>query len=118
MADDEKKQMTENIRKVYHGVEFAKVEDQYDVIVQYDANAQSIALHFTNQTTKNIFKHDFDLESINKITHKVHMKPEPLANMIMDNLKSQELTAKNLRIYILADIKQGIFIFCVYVSMI
>ena len=118
MADDEKKANTENIRKVYHGVEFAKVEDKYDIAIQYDANAQSMALNFTNQTTKNIFKHEFDLESINKITHKHHATPQRVANMIMDNLKSQELTAKNLRIYILADIKQGIFIFCVYVCMI
>ena len=110
MAEDEKSEQRDNIRKIYDGIQFAKVEDKYDVSIQYDANSDILSLSFTNQNTKSVYKQDFDRASIAKITEKYHLESKLLSNMIIDSLDSKQRTAENLRIYILPNIKQGIIV--------
>eukprot|EP01084_Bolivina_argentea_P022334 41496_1 len=110
MADDEKQEIKNddnNVRKCYKDIQFSKVEDKFDVIVQYDSNSESLSLHFINQTTKSVFKHQFTNEDIKTITSKYNLKTQLLLKMIMDSLASNERTAQNLRIFILPTLKQA-----------
>ena len=95
-----------NIRKLFNAIEFPKVEDKFDILLQYDSNAKSLSINFTNQITKNTFKQDFDKDYINKITNNL-ITPQLLTQMIMDILSSKEKTLQNSRIYLYPNIKQG-----------
>ena len=116
MSEDQKAETKDatdnNIRKCYDGIEFAKVEDKYKVLVQFDSNSESLSLSLTNQTTKTLFKQSFDKPTITQITTKT-LKPLLLTKMIIDILQSKQKTAENLRIFILPNPKQGMYIhFC------
>ena len=107
-----------SIRKSFNAMEFPKVEDKLDVIVQYDANSQSLSINFTNTITKNTFKQNFDKDYINKITNNM-ITPQLLAQMIVDTLSSKEKTSQNSRIFLYPNIKQGsafmiILVLCTY----
>ena len=104
MADDQK---TENIGKKFDRIEFLKVEDKYDVKIDYDSNSELLTLQLTNATSKNVFKHDFDKESVHKITDECKLAPDLVVKMIIDTLSSKDLTSKNARIFLLPNIKQG-----------
>ena len=111
MSEDQKEAVMEdlnkNIRKCFKGLQFPKIQDKYDVILQYDKNAQLLSLNFTNQTTKNVFKQDFDKDAIAKMTINAPMKPERLVKLLMETLASTALINKNMRMYISANTKQG-----------
>ena len=113
MAEDQKEETKvatdNNITRCFEVIEFAKVEDKYKVLVQFDSNSESLSLSLTNQTTKTVFKQSFDKQTITQITTKT-LKPLLLTQMIIDILQSKEKTAENLRIFILPNPKQGVYI--------
>ena len=116
MAEDQKAELKENsnanIRKYFESLQLPKIEDKYDILIQYDNNAKLLSLNLTNQMTKSVFKHDFDKEAIAKVTSKSQMKPERLVKLLIDTLSSTDSINKYVRVFILPNIKQGINIIC------
>ena len=118
MAEDQKEENKEatddNIRKIFEGIGFAKVEDKYNVTIQYDSSSELLTLSFTNQVTKGVYKQSFDKQNIKQITSKYNLEPLLLTKMIIDTLGSKDKTAQNLRVFIFPNLKQGIICTCTY----
>eukprot|EP01083_Nonionella_stella_P300592 1027098_1 len=98
----------ENARKCFENIHFSKVEDKFSVLVQYDANTESLTMTFTNQTTKNVFRQRFGKEDIQQITTRYHLEPSLLVKMITDTFASSEQVLKHARIFITANNEQAI----------
>merc|ERR1719361_1902766 len=93
------------VGKIFNNVKFAEVEDRFNVIVEYDRNSELLQLKFTNLTTKDVFKQDFDSEAIQKITDGCKLQPDLVVKMMIDTLKSKELTAENIRVFMFPNLK-------------
>eukprot|EP01083_Nonionella_stella_P142459 440880_1 len=98
----------ENTRKCFENVTFSKAEDKFTVLVQYDANTESLTMTLTNQTTKHVFRQRFSKEDIQQITTRYHLEPSLLVKMITDTFASNEQVLKNARIFITANNEQAI----------
>ena len=97
------------VGKIFNNVKFAEVDDRFNVIVEYDRNSELLQLKFTNLTTKDVFKQDFDQDAIQKITDGCKLQPDLVVKMMIDTLKSKELTAENIRIFMFPNLKYGTF---------
>jgi len=93
------------VGKIFNNVKFAEVDDRFNVIVEYDRNSELLQLKFTNLTTKDVFKQDFDQDAIQKITDGCKLQPDLVVKMMIDTLKSKELTAENIRIFMFPNLK-------------
>ena len=102
----EEKKDVDNIGKIFEGIKFAQVEDTFTVNVQFNSETELLSLKFINEKSKNVYKKDFDKEKI--IGKCQFLEPNVVIRMIIDSLSSRDLTSKNMRIYFLPNIKQGI----------
>ena len=106
--EDNKTDAGGDCHKSFQGIQFAQVEDAFDVSVQYDGSSESLSICLRNQTTQTLFKTEFDSERIAEITQKYQLEPPLLARMIVDTLSSKQRTASNMRICIMPNMKRGI----------
>ena len=102
----------ESTIKTFQNVQFAKMEDKYDVKLEFNANSGSLSFQFMNKTNTKTYHQLFNTESINKITSSAKLSTDNLTKIIIDQLSSAEFIQKCLRIFIFADIKQGIYYAC------
>lgn len=113
---EQKQEKADNVGKTFEGIKFEKVEDSFTVNVQYNAEAELLTMKLVNEKSKNVFKQIFDTDAIHKITDQCKLAPDLVVKMIIDNLGSAELLSKNIRIYYLPNIQQGI-IMCTLLSL-
>ena len=96
-----------SIIKTFSSVHFEGMADKLDITIRYDSNAELLSLKLINTTTKNVFSEDFDKESIHKITDECKLEPDLVVKMIIDTLSAPQLTAKNMRTFLLPNLKKG-----------
>ena len=105
---EEKKEIVDNVGRTFEGIKFEKVGDIFTAHVQYNAESESLTLKLVNEKSKNVFKQMFDKDAIHKITDKFQLESKLVVKMIIDTLSSKDLTSKNVRLYYLPNIEQGI----------
>jgi len=96
-----------SIIKTFNAVQFEGMADELDMTIRYDSNAEMLSLKLINTTTKNVFSEDFDKESIHKITDECKLEPDLVVKMIIDTLSAPQLTAKNMRTFLLPNLKKA-----------
>jgi len=96
-----------SIIKTFSSVAFEGMADKLDITIRYDSNAELLSLKLVNTTTKNVFSEDFDKESIHKITDECKLEPDLVVKMIIDTLSAPPLTAKNMRTFLLPNLKKA-----------
>ena len=98
----EQKVQHESIVKSFTNLQFAKMEDKYDVKLEFDGSSGSISLQFMNKTNTKTYHQLFTKESINEITSRCQLSAENLSQLIIDPLSSSEFIEKFCRIFIFA----------------
>ena len=61
-----------------------------------------------NKTNTKTYYQSFNKDNISEITSRFQLSTDNLAQLVLDQLSSSDLVQKCLRIFIFADIKQGI----------
>eukprot|EP01084_Bolivina_argentea_P051123 94018_1 len=97
-------QKVESVVKSFQNVQFSKIQDKYDVKLEFNA---SLALEFMNKTNTKTYSQTFNKQNIDTITAQCKLSPENLSHVIIDQLSSIEFTKKFCRIFIFSDIKQA-----------
>ena len=109
MAEQKVQPQQENIIKSFQNVQFAKMEDKYDVKLEFNANSDSVTLQFMNKTNTKTYYQSFSKQNVDEITARCQLSSEHISQVIIDQLSSSEFITNFCRVFIFADIKQGIF---------
>ena len=92
----------------FEDVVFKSVEDKYTVSVEYDKKLELLSLEFMNQSSlKQVFKGDFNKESIGKNSGDIVMGVELIMRMIVETLGSSEKVERNVRVFLLGNMEEG-----------
>ena len=100
-------QKTPDVVKLFENVQFAKVEDKYNIKLEFNANLGNISLEFMNKTNVKTFNQTFTQNDIDGITKRCQLSAEHLSQVMIDQLSSTEFTNKFCRMFLFSESTQG-----------
>eukprot|EP01083_Nonionella_stella_P014965 41907_1 len=100
-------QKLENIMKVFEGIQFANVDGQYNVKLEFNERLHTISLQFMNTTNTTKFSGTFTKQHVEKITARCQLSMANLSQVIVDQLSSSDFINKFCRIFICTDDTQA-----------
>eukprot|EP00485_Elphidium_margaritaceum_P020875 CAMPEP_0202713396 /NCGR_PEP_ID=MMETSP1385-20130828/53282_1 /ASSEMBLY_ACC=CAM_ASM_000861 /TAXON_ID=933848 /ORGANISM="Elphidium margaritaceum" /LENGTH=318 /DNA_ID=CAMNT_0049373727 /DNA_START=35 /DNA_END=991 /DNA_ORIENTATION=+ len=102
-------QQAQNIQKNFENVAFPSVQDRYAVIVEFDADADTLSLKFMNKTNTKTFRQSFDKAAVDKITAACtcRLSAQNLCEVIVDQLSSTAFINKCCRVFVFDDMEKA-----------
>ena len=109
-------QKAQSISKSFENVQFPKLQDKYDINIEYDANSECLSLKFMNKTNIKTFEKIFNKKEVKAITTECRLSSYHLCEVAIDQLSSQDFINKFCRIFLFSDPKQGAIyiLLCIY----